>query len=123
GGAPGWQVVAIALPLVAAIAEPVERVAGEKILCLGGRRRPSDRRAPVNAADLDDPESRFDAHQRLAPGDPAAGPVDDREEQRIATGLRLFQPGLKVGAALRRAVGQIAEALLSVGNARCLEEP
>ena len=122
GGALRRLVAVVAFPLVAAVAELVEGVLHEQELRLGRRRLARHQRPPIDIADLDDAIGRVDAHQRLPAGDLAAGLVDDGEEQRVLAGLDPVQPGLEGGAAFRRKVGQPAEALAGVGNARRLVE-
>src|SRR4029079_5092273 len=85
-------VAVVAFPFVAAIAEVVEDVFHEQELRFGRRGLARNQRAPIDVADLDHAIGRVDAHQRLPPGDLAAGPVDDGEEQRILAGLDLVQP-------------------------------
>src|SRR5690606_15908116 len=93
GGAARSGVERVALPLVAAIAERLENVASEQELGLGRERRPLQRRAVENVADLDDPHRRADLHQRENAERAPAFAVDDGVRERVRKRRTLLHPG------------------------------
>ncbi len=107
GGAPRAGIARIALPLQAAVAEPVEGLTGQQEYCLAGARRALQGGTEGDVADLDATVLRGDAQVGEQAEGTLAALVDHCIALRITALGMAVQPGVEGCAFGEGAVGQV----------------
>lgn len=105
----------------ASVPEP-EHVVSEEEQGFGGPAGPHRRGPPEDIADLDDPVSGIDAHQRLPSHRVVGALIDDGEEHRICLDGDTFGPAAQIRTGGRGTLRLVSEALLGVGPDCGLEQ-